>query len=46
MKHAIWLLAAAIPLAAQPKLLINAQVQTSSIFSTAFAPPLGPSPPI
>jgi hypothetical protein len=25
---------------------INAQVQTSSIFSTAFAPPLGPSPPI
>ncbi|HEV3201047.1 MAG TPA: HEAT repeat domain-containing protein [Bryobacteraceae bacterium] len=30
MKHAIWLLAAAMPLAAQPKLLINAQVQTHS----------------
>lgn len=30
MKRAIWLMAAALPLAAQPKLLINAQVQTHS----------------
>jgi hypothetical protein len=30
MKRAIWLLAAAMPLAAQPKLLINAQVQIHS----------------
>lgn len=30
MKRALWLLAAALPLAAQPKLLVNAQVQTHS----------------
>ena len=30
MTRAIWLMAAALPLAAQPKLLINAQVQTHS----------------
>ena len=30
MKRALWLMAAALPLAAQPKLLVNAQIQTHS----------------
>jgi hypothetical protein len=30
MKRAIWVLAAALPLAAQPKLLVNAQTDTRS----------------
>ncbi|MBZ5626614.1 MAG: HEAT repeat domain-containing protein [Acidobacteriia bacterium] len=30
MKRVLWLMAAALPLAAQPKLLVNAQVQTHS----------------
>ena len=30
MKPALWLIAAALPLAAQPKLLVNAQVDTRS----------------
>jgi HEAT repeat protein len=30
VKRALWLMAAALPLAAQPKLLVNAQVQTHS----------------
>jgi hypothetical protein len=33
MKRAIWVLAAALPLAAQPKLLINAQTETRSAAS-------------
>jgi len=33
MKPALWLLAAALPLAAQPKLLVNAQVDTRSAAS-------------
>ena len=33
MKPALWLLAAALPLAAQPKLLVNAQTDTRSAAS-------------